>query len=161
MGPFETRVTPSLLDRLTDYAPGSRTESPATRSQALRKLKESLWRDLTALLNTKRREDEIQEEFTETNQSLASYGVPDFISYGLKNPSDQQKMRRAIEATIRKFEPRLAKVTVTVSPPGDTDAALHFRVDALLRVEPAPEPVTFETLLQPDSGHFVVLGESR
>ena len=161
MEQFEARVTPSLLDRLTDHAPGSRTENPLSRSQAMRSLKASLWRDLTALLNTNRREEEVREEFTETNQSLASYGVPDFVSYSLKNPSDQQRLRRAIEATIRKFEPRLARVTVSVSPPDDTDAALHFRVDALLRVEPAPEPVTFETLLQPDSGHFVVLGESR
>jgi len=159
--PFDARVTPSLLDRLTDHAPTARVENPLTRLQALRALKTSLWRDLTALLNTKRREEEIAEEFVEATHSLLTYGLPDFASYSLKSPFDQDRLRRAIEATIRRFEPRLEKVAVKLVPPDETDSALHFRVDALLRVEPAPEPVTFETMLQPDSGHFVVLGENR
>ncbi|MBV9504960.1 MAG: type VI secretion system baseplate subunit TssE [Acidobacteriia bacterium] len=168
MQPFEARVVPSLLDRLTDYAPASHTENPLNRSQALRALKASLWRDLTTLLNTKRREEELPEGFPETNQSLLTYGLPDFLSYSLRSIYDQQKLRRAIETTIRKFEPRLEKVSVALvnakgepRDPSDTDSALHFRVDALLRIDPAPEPVSFETLLQPDIGHFVVLGESR
>ena len=51
-------------------------------------------------------------------------------------------------------------VTVTVEAPLETDPALRFRVDAMLRIEPAPEPVSFETLLQPESGRFVVMGGS-
>lgn len=168
MTPFDARVTPSLLDRLTDHAPDLHTENSLTRFQALRTLKASLWRDLTALLNTKRREEEIPEALAESTRSLLNYGLPDFVSYSLKNPFDQDRLRRAIEATIRRFEPRLENVTVRlVNAKGelrkaeDTEPALHFRIDALLRIEPAPEPVTFETMLQPDSGHFVVLGENR
>lgn len=161
MGPFEGRVTPSLLDRLTDYTPAIREESPLSRSQAMRALKASLWRDLSVLLNTRRREEEIPAEFSEANQSLLTFGLPDFSSYSLKNPSDQSRLRRAIEGAIRRFEPRLEKVTVVVEEQGETAAGLHFRVDALLRVDPAPEPVSFETLLQPDSCHFVVVGEGR
>ena len=160
MQPFEARVTPSLLDRLTDHAPSTRVENPLSRSQALRALKASLWRDLSALLNTKRREEEVPEEFTEANRSLLTYGLPDFSSYSLKSPSDQIRLRRALESAIRRFEPRLEKVTVTVEAPLETDPALRFRVDAMLRIEPAPEPVSFETLLQPESGRFVVMGGS-
>lgn len=158
MQPFEARVIPSLLDRLTDHAPHSRTENPLSRLQALRALKASLWRDLSALLNTKRREEEIGEEFTEANRSLLGYGLPDFSSYSLKSPSDQNRLRRALEAAIRRFEPRLEKVTVTLEAPFETDPSLRFRVDAMLRLEPAPEPVSFETLLQPESRRFVVMG---
>ena len=158
MQPFEARVTPSLLDRLTDHAPNTRVENPLSRSQALRALKASLWRDLSALLNTKRREEEIPEEFAEVNRSLLTFGLPDFSSYSLKNPSDQIRLRRALESAIRRFEPRLEKVTVTLETPMETDPALRFRVDAMLRIEPFPEPVSFETLLQPESGHFVVVG---
>jgi type VI secretion system protein ImpF len=158
---FEARVTPSLLDRLTDFQPSVGGENPLSRTQALRALKQSLWRDLSNLLNTKRREQEIPAEFTETNESLLTYGLPDFSSFSLKNPTDQHKLRRAIETTIRRFERRLEKVTVIFDPPEDTDAALHFRVDALLRVDPAPEPISFETLLQPDSYQFVVVGDER
>jgi type VI secretion system protein ImpF len=159
--PFEARVTPSLLDRLTDHAPGSRWEDPLGRLQALRVLKASLWRDLSALLNTKRREEEVPEQFTETNRSLLTYGLPDFSSYGIKSEAAQNRLRRAIEAAIRRFEPRLENVTVALEPTQETDRSLRFRVDAFLRVDPAPEPVSFETLLQPESGQFVVVGENR
>ncbi len=160
MQPFEARVSPSLLDRLTDHAPTTRVENPLTRLQALRALKASLWRDLSALLNTKRREEEVPDEFAETKNSLLTYGLPDFSSYSLKSPADQNRLRRALEAAIRRFEPRLERVSVTLETPDETDPALRFRVDAMLRVEPAPEPVSFETLLQPETGHFVVLGGS-
>ncbi|MGA2723886.1 MAG: type VI secretion system baseplate subunit TssE [Bryobacteraceae bacterium] len=161
MEPFEARVTPSLLDRLTDHAPNSPAEHPLSRLQALRVLKASLWYDLSALLNTKRREEEVPEQFTEVNRSLLTYGLPDFSSYGLKSEADQHRLRRAIEAAIRRFEPRLEKVTVTLEAPQETDPALRFRVDALLRVEPAPEPISFETVLQPESAHFVIMGDTR
>jgi type VI secretion system protein ImpF len=116
---------------------------------------------LSALLNTKRREEEVPEQFTEVNRSLLTYGLPDFSSYGLKSEADQHRLRRAIEAAIRRFEPRLEKVTVTLEAPQETDPALRFRVDALLRVEPAPEPISFETVLQPESAHFVIMGDTR
>ena len=161
MEPFEARVTPSLIDRLTDYQPGLSNENPLSRTQALRALKQSLWRDLSNLLNTKRRDEEVPPEFAEANESLLTYGLPDFTSYSLKNPHDQHRLRRAIETTIRRFERRLEKVNVIFDPPDDTEAALHFRVDALLRVDPAPEPISFETLLQPDSYQFVVVGDER
>ncbi len=161
MEPFEARLTPSLLDRLTDYAPTARHETPLNRLQALRALKASVARDLSSLLNARRSEQEIPEQFSETTQSLLMFGLPDLNSYSLKNPSDLSRVRRTIEVAIRRFEPRLEKVLVTFTEPEETAAALHFRVEALLRVDPVPEPVSFETLLQPESGHFVVLGAGR
>lgn len=158
---FEARVTPSLLDRLTDYQPSVSSENPLSRTQALRALKASLWRDLGALLNTKRREEEVPPDFVEANESLLTYGLPDFSAYSLKNPGDQHKLRRAIETAIRRFEKRLEKVTVIFETPEDTSSALHFRVDGYLRVDPAPEPISFETLLQPDLYQFVVVGDER
>lgn len=160
MNPFEARVTPSLLDRITDHAPDNRHENPLSRQQALRALKASLWRDMSALLNSKRREDEVPDDFVECGRSLLAYGLPDFSSYSLKSPTDQSRLRRVIESTIRRFEPRLEKVSVTLETMTETDPALRFRVDAMLKVEPAPEPISFETLLQPESRQFVVVGGS-
>lgn len=161
MEAFEGRITLSLLDRLTDHAMGSRQDSPLDRRKAKEALKASLWRDLTYLLNTRRREEEVPEEFNEANQSLLTYGLPDFSRYSLKNPGDLSRLRRAIEGAIRRFEPRLENVKVTFEEPEETAPALHFRVDGLLRIDPAPEPVSFETLLQPDSGQILVVGEDR
>lgn len=161
MEPLDVRVTPSLLDRLTDHAPSSRSESPPTRSQGVRTMKAALWRDLTALLNTKRCEQEVAEQYGEISRSLLNYGLPDFTSFSLKSPVDQNKIRRALESAIRRFEPRLEKVTVSLNSPNDTDSALQFRVDAFLRVEPAPEPVSFEAVLQSDTGQILVVGDGR
>ena len=38
------------------------------------------------------------------------------------------------------------------------DRALRFRIEALLRVEPAPEPVTFDAVLQLNTQKYVVQG---
>jgi type VI secretion system protein ImpF len=161
MDDLELRITPSLLDRLTDNEPGIRDEPIVSRSQGLRSLRNSLWRDMNALLNTKRREEEVPEQFVESSRSLLTYGIPDFTAYSLKSPSDQNRLRRAIEAAIRRFEPRLEKISVTIQLPDETDPTMRFRVDALLQIEPAPEPVAFETVLPPGSSHFVIVGEDR
>ncbi len=161
MDDLETRATPSLLDRLTDREPDARQEPPLTRSQSLRALRVSLSRDLSTLLNTKRRDEEVPEQFSEANQSLLTFGLPDFTALSLKSPTDQNKLRRAIETAIRRFEPRLEKVSVTLEPRAELDPVLRFHVDALLRVEPAPEPISFDTVLQADTGHFLVQGGDR
>ena len=67
---------------------------------------------------------------------------------------------REFEA-IRRFEPRLEKVTVRIELPDESNPSMRFRVDAPLQVEPAPEPVSFETILPPGSSHFVIVGEDR
>jgi type VI secretion system protein ImpF len=158
---LDPRITPSLLDRLTDHEPGVRYEPVLSRNQGLRALKAALWRDMNALLNTKRREEEIPEQFTETTKSLLTFGIPDFTSYSLKSPADQNRLRRAIEAAIRRFEPRLEKINVTIQLPDETDPTMRFRVDAFLQIEPAPEPVSFETVLPPGTSHFLIVGEDR
>jgi type VI secretion system protein ImpF len=36
---------------------------------------------------------------------------------------------------------------------------LRFRIDALLRVDPAPEPVTFDAVLQLNTQQYLVKGQ--
>ncbi|MGH8059965.1 MAG: type VI secretion system baseplate subunit TssE, partial [Candidatus Entotheonellia bacterium] len=57
---------------------------------------------------------------------------------------------------ITTFEPRLSQVHVTLEPPRPHDRTLRFRVEAVLLVEPAPEPVTFDTLLRLNTQEYVV-----
>jgi type VI secretion system protein ImpF len=158
---LDPRITPSLLDRLTDHEPGIRDEPVMSRNQGLRALKAALWRDMNALLNTKRREEELPEQYVETTKSLLTFGIPDFTAYSLKSPGDQNRLRRAIEAAIRRFEPRLEKINVTIQLPDETDPSMRFRVDAFLQIEPAPEPVSFETVLPPGTSRFLIVGEDR
>ena len=44
---------------------------------------------------------------------------------------------------------------------GPLDRTLRFRIDGLLRAEPAPEPVVFDSALQPATGNVEVKGASR
>jgi type VI secretion system protein ImpF len=155
----EIRITPSVLDRLLDYEPEVSREPLASRSKSLRQLKQSVKRDLEQLLNTRQSADWLPPDLEELNNSLAAYGLPDFSAVSIKSPAEQNRLRRALEAAIAIFEPRLQDITVTLLPLDDYQRSLHFRIDARLRIEPAPEPVTFDALLQLSSGAYLVREE--
>lgn len=152
----EVRITPSVLDRLLDYEPELSREPPASRAKSLRQLKQSVKRDLEWLLNTRRYAEELSPELKELNESMAVYGLPDFTAASVKSPSDQKMMRRSLENAIRVFEPRLEDLIVTLEPMDGIERVMRFRIDARLKVEPAPEPVTFDTVLQLGSGQIIV-----
>jgi type VI secretion system protein ImpF len=155
----EVRVTPSVLDRLLDFEPELTREPLASRAKSLRQLKQSVRRDLEWLLNTRRVATEIPADLKEVSRSLANYGLPDFSGISIENPAEQKRMRREIQETIATFESRLENVVVTLEGKRDTERALRFRIDARLKVEPAPEPVTFDTVLQLGSGQYNVQGD--
>jgi type VI secretion system protein ImpF len=155
----EVRVTLSVLDRLIDFEPEITREPIASRAKSLRQLKQSVKRDLEWLLNTRQVVDGVPSDLKELTNSLANYGLPDFTTVGAENLEDQIRMRHAIEDMIRIFEPRLQDITVTFEPARGLERVMHFRIDARLKVDPAPEPVTFDTMLQLGSGQYLVQGE--
>ena len=152
----EIKVTPSLLDRLIDYEPKESKESPKSRSANLRELKLSVRRDLEFLLNSRSFPDEIPESLEELNKSVALYGLPDFTRSNVKNPSEQIKLTEQLESAIRIFEPRLMDLQITLDPVNDIERSLRFRILAQLKIDPVPEPIAFDTILQMGSGEFEV-----
>ncbi len=152
----EIKVTPSLLDRLIDYEPKESRESPKSRSANLRELKLSVRRDLEFLLNSRSFPDEIPESLEELNKSVAIYGLPDFTRSNVKNPSEQIKLTEQLESAIRIFEPRLMDLQISLDPVNDIERSLRFRILAQLKVDPVPEPIAFDTILQMGSGEFEV-----
>jgi type VI secretion system protein ImpF len=152
----EVRITPSLLDRLIDYEPEVAREPVASRSKTLRLLKQSVKRDLEWLLNTRQVAEALPAGLEEVNQSLAAYGLPDFTVLNVKSLEDQYRLQRALERAISIFEPRLEDVVVTLMPVTENQRLVHFRVDARLRIEPAPEPITFDTAMELASGNYTV-----
>jgi type VI secretion system protein ImpF len=155
----EVRVTPSVLDRLLDFEPELTREPMASRAKSLRQLKLAVRRDLEWLLNTRRVATEIPADLKEVSRSVANYGLPDFSGLSIESPAEQKRMRREIQETIATFEARLENVVVTLEPKRDTERALRFRIDARLKIEPAPEPVTFDTVLQLGSGQYEIRGD--
>ena len=151
----DIRITPSVLDRLLDDG----TVEPLGESHRVGELKRVVGRDLEALLNTRREVlDEIPGEFAETGHSLLVYGLPDFSALNLASTQDRNQVRRTLEEVIATFEPRLERVRVSMEEPRPFDRGLHFRIDAVLRVEPAPEPVTFDAVLQLTTQQYAVEG---
>jgi type VI secretion system protein ImpF len=144
-------VIASLFDRLTDYEPrNSREVLPPERDQR-QEYKASVARDLTNLLNVRRDEGDIPEEFEETRESLAAYGVQDFTTA----PMDREAIRRAVERTVRRFEPRLSRVQVTEIE--GSDFSFSFRISGMLRVDVGTEPVVYDADLPMESRRFRVM----
>jgi type VI secretion system protein ImpF len=147
----KSMVIASLFDRLTDYQPrNSREVLPPERDQR-QEFKASVARDLTSLLNIRRNESDIPEEFEQTRESLAAYGVPDFATA----PMDREAIRRAVERTVRRFEPRLSRVQVTAVESGDF--TFSFRISGMLRVDLGAEPVVYDAELPAESRRFRVV----
>ena len=153
--------TPSLLDRLSDDEPENKVRDPQPFLQTRREWEATLLAEVELLLNAKRAAREVPEEYRYCADSLLEYGVPDCTGMGVKSPAAQNELRAAIQTTLRRFEPRLISVSVTVEAPSDIEPLLRFKVDALIRTESKPEPIRFETILQIDRSRLVVRREGR
>jgi type VI secretion system protein ImpF len=154
-------LVPSVLDRLLDYDPQVSREAPASQHQVLRELKQSVRRDLENLLNTRVRNLSWPPHLEELNRSLVDYGLPDFTGMSLGSADDRAAFCRLVEAVIRRYEPRFQSVSVQPQDSAEPlDRTLRFRIDALLRVEPVPEPVVFDSVVEPTTGDFQVRGAS-
>jgi len=162
-------TTPSLMDRLFDNRPLPPWESiprerelrlQGKRFQDLQDLKRCVARDLELLLNTRRQtQDDLPEEYVELRRSVLTYGLPDFSAYSLSSRMERNQIARAIEGTITAHEPRLKRVRISVDEPRGFDRVLRFRIDALLEVEPAREPVSFDGVLQLITRQYLVKGK--
>ena len=150
-------LIPSVLDRLLDDEPTATRELPKTRNQVLRELKKSLQRDLENLLNTRWRCTAWPENFEELERSLVNYGLPDITGTDLGSAHRREEFRQIVEKVIRRFEPRFKSVSVAMLGNSEPlDRTLRFRIDALLYAEPAPEPVVFDSALEPATGNVEV-----
>jgi type VI secretion system protein ImpF len=138
-------IQASLLDRLIDNDPGASHEPVQYRLSSFRNIKEAVGRDLENLLNTKNYVSSLCSGYQELNSSLFVYGLPDFTSTNPKNPAVRHKLRQELEKAIALFEPRLRNVTVRVEEAGSDERNLRFKINALLYLAPALEPVVFDT----------------
>jgi type VI secretion system protein ImpF len=152
----ETRITPSVLDRLLDYEPGQTSEAPLSRTASLRDLKISVRRDLEWLFNARQVQHELDEGLTEIKKSLVTYGLPDITGVSGMSTVEQTRLTKELESAIRRFEPRFLDVKVTLEPVNSLERLLRFRIEARLDVEPTPEPIAFDTVLQLGNGAFEV-----
>jgi type VI secretion system protein ImpF len=152
-------LVPSVLDRLIDFEPDISREPPKNRTQVLRELKQAVRRDLENLLNTRQRCLPPPPGLAELKQSLVNYGIPDFTGANLASPREREQFCRTLQTVLRQGEPRFKSVQVHLLTNAEPlDRTLRFRIDALLHADPAPEPVVFDSLLEPGTGTVTVKG---
>jgi type VI secretion system protein ImpF len=147
----ETLVTQSILDRLMEVE-----EWPTTRSQSTRFFRDALKRDLEWLMNTRQPPLPELAGYPGARASVINYGLPDISALGLSNAADHRTLRLAIETCLRNYEPRLMDVQVTVQGSDTTDRRLRFHIEGNMKLDPAPEEISFDTVLELTSGEYKV-----
>jgi type VI secretion system protein ImpF len=129
---------------------------------SVRALEAAVLRDLEWLLNTRRIAEPAPDSYPETQRSVYHFGLPDITSLTGGTEVMRRRLVRQIDECIERFEPRLTAVRVS---PIEVEAGqrrqLRFVIEAFLRMEPNPERVSFDTVLEVGSGTFRVSGGSH
>ena len=148
--------TPGLFDRLMDV-PVNGASSGTVSRLSIEDLKDSVARDLEALLNTRAViPEELLKRFPQCGRSIATYGLNDFAGLSLSSSDDRAYICRCLEKAIARHEPRLRNVQASLELRADSINRLNFAITALLVVSSAHEPVNFDAVLQPSSLHYTI-----
>jgi len=157
----ERRLRLTVLDRLIDEAPREALDTASAWEAPLEEVRERLLRDVEWLLNTRRIVEPAPERYSELRRSVYHFGLPDLTSLP---DTDESKLRlaRSVEECLEIFEPRLMSVRVTPAEGRDERGGrrLHLVIEGLLRADPSPERVVFDTVVETGSGKVVVTGAS-
>jgi type VI secretion system protein ImpF len=137
-------------------------ELQRSRSQSVLELRTAVRRDLEWLLNCRRIVIAPDEGLVELNKSVYVFGIPDFAGWSVNSPKDQIRLLRTLQTTIKLFEPRLLSVNVVpIESKVLTTRTLRFRIEAMLMMDPAPEHISFDTVLDLTSSQYRVQGEGN
>jgi type VI secretion system protein ImpF len=153
------RINPSLLDRLTDEAPGA--AGGRGSSTSLSELRRSVLRDLTWLFNTTQLFDaESAEAWPQVRNSVLNYGLP-ALAGSHASSLDIPRLERALRQAIVDFEPRILPDSVTVKAQLERESLDHHNVVSLeiaglLWAQPVPIELLLRTQLDLESGQTQV-----
>lgn len=147
-------LMPSILDRL--ISPDS-LGTKAAPGFPLAKLIASVRRDVEDLLNTRQNLDREIDNYPLLAESVFRFGMPEVVSFYASSSEDRQKIARILEKVISRHEPRLGSVRARLmaDDKATRHSSLNYRIEARVRLDPAPE-VVFETLLEMVTGQTKV-----
>lgn len=154
---IDRAVQQSLLDRLTDELPRESSDRTTNRDSSARSFRASVQRDVEWLLNTRRTVVQTTDDHPQVAQSVHQFGLPDVTGFYLSAVSSRERLSEAILDTIRRFEPRLANVQVKLNDLNDGHVPqVRFSISATLLMDPSPEQILFDTVLQVATGVYEV-----
>lgn len=152
---------PGLLDRLLGEGALAAASGVVAR-MSMEQLKDSVARDLEALLNTRLGlAPEILDGYPECRKSIVSYGLIDFAGFCLSSTDDRAAICASLKAAIEQHEPRLREVNASLEMEQGSVNRLNFVINATLQVDALEEPVNFNAVLQPSSLHYSISKAAR
>lgn len=159
------RLQPSLLDRLSDDEPEVSVESRERRVLSPSRLRESVRRDLSWLLNSTHLAASVDlTRHPEVERSTMNYGLPD-LSGRTSSTVDIVALEKSIQLAIWEFEPRLlpdsVRVKVLVDEQQMSHNAMSFLVEAELWAQPLPLRLFLKTDLDLETGKVFVSEATR
>jgi len=151
------RLQPSLLDRLSDDEPSKQTESREQRILSFPRLRKSVIRDLTWLLNAGcLGTTEDLEKYPEIQRSVLNYGIPDITGIKVSNV-DIMTMERLLRRAINHFEPRIISNSLHIRVIKDDNNmgpnTVTFEIEGELWAQPTPERLYLKTILDLELGN--------
>lgn len=147
MSQDEKQLLPSILDRLLTEDTG--TDAPS-RYQLIEELKESVRRDLQALLNSRARPLTWSPLHTELEHSILNYGTPDLSSTKFASEEDLAAFQTKLAEVIKAHEPRFSAVEVVESKKHDgIDRTIRLSIKATLHANEIVKEIVFDSDLEP------------
>jgi len=141
---------PGLLERLLGTHAGGRFLSQE-------QLKESVARDLEALLNTRAAlPQKILQAYPECARSILNFGLADFAGLSHSSSEDRQCICSSIRQAVERYEPRLCNVQVTLAVRAGAVNRIDIVIAGVLRAHGANETASFSAALQPSSLHYSI-----
>lgn len=122
----------------------------------VRQYKDSVKRDLEWLFNTRQTFDDRINRYTQLESSVYAYGLPDVTSVNIGSVNDQRKLTEIMKRSLRLFERRLTDVSIDFQPIVGGSRSLHFIISGILLMDPAPEEVRIDTVLDSTSARYEV-----
>ncbi len=160
----QDRLQPSLLDRLTDDDPDHQQESREQRILSIRRLRESVRRDLAWLFNTTHLAA-VQDlgPYPEAAASTLNYGIPELSGHTVSS-MPVIELERQVRQAILTYEPRILPNTLQVKLVVDTEEmshqALAFEISGDLWAQPVPEQLYLKTEIDMELGDVRVVESS-
>jgi len=135
------RLQPSLLDRLTDDEPQQKQEMRNKRVMSMHKLRKSVLRDISWLLNTDSLETVMDlTDYPEVAKSVLNYGIKDLAGRAVAGIHSSE-IEKGLKQAVNVFEPRILSNTLSVqvfTSETMNQHAMSFDIQANLWAQPLP-----------------------
>ena len=158
------RLQPALLDRLVDDEPEKRQETLQFSVVSKGRLKRTVLRDLSWLLNTTSHHTDSQlDDYPQVKKSVINYGIP-VLSGKNFSSTDWRELERQIHEAIVFFEPRILPDSLKIAAIAPSDMLGHhnllqFEVRGELWSIPLPVELLIRTQLDLETGYVKLVDQ--